>query len=99
MLDESGRLNDADINTALHQIFTNVRLKSFVEIRGADRTRKDLKLRQLLSGLGYCFDKVLEKVHDIVKSWSKKDRKMFNRCAFNLDLEQEGPMRNLIVIG
>ena len=29
MLDESGRLNEADINIALHQIFTNVHLKKF----------------------------------------------------------------------
>ena len=94
MLDESGRLNEADINTALHQIFTNVRLKSLVEIRGADRTPKGFEIAPAAFWVGLLLcDDVLEKVHDIVKSWSKKDRKMFNRCAFNLDLEQEGPMK------
>ena len=94
MLDESGRLNDEDINTALHQIFTNVRLKSFVEIRGADRTPKGFEIAPAAFWVGLLLcDKVLEKVHDIVKSWSKKDREMLNRCAFNLNPEQEGPMK------
>ena len=94
MLDESGRLNDADINAALHQIFTNVRLKSFVEIRGADRTPKGFEIAPAAFWVGLLLcDKVLEKAHDIVKFWSKKDRIMLNRCAFNLDPEQEGPMK------
>ena len=93
MLDESGRLNEADINTALHQIFTNVRLKSLVEIRGADRTPKGFEIAPAAFWVGLLLcDQTREKVHDIVKSWSKKDRKMFNLCAFNLDLEQEGPL-------
>ena len=37
-------------------------------------------------------DQIREKVHDIVQSWSKKDRRMFNLCAFSLDLEQKGPL-------
>ena len=92
MLDKSGRLNEADINIALHQIFTNVRLKSFVEIRGADRTPKGFEIAPAAFWVGLLLcDQTREKVHDIVKSWSKKDRKMFNLCAFSLDLEQEGP--------
>ena len=94
MLDESGRLNEEDINTALLQIFTNVRLKSLVEIRGADRTPKGFEIAPAAFWVGLLLcDQVREKVHDIVKSWSKKDRKMFNLCAFNLDLEQEGPLK------
>ena len=93
MLDESGRLNEADINIALHQIFTNVRLKRFVEIRGADRTPKGFEIAPAAFWVGLLLcDQIREKVHDIVKSWSKKDRKMFNLCAFSLDLEQEGPL-------
>ena len=93
MLDESGILNEADINTALQQIFTNVRLKSLVEIRGADRTPKGFEIAPAAFWVGLLLcDQIREKVHDIVKSWSKKDRKMFNLCAFNLDLEQEGPL-------
>ena len=93
MLDESGRLNEADINIALHQIFTNVRLKSFVEIRGADRTPKGFEIAPAAFWVGLLLcDQIREKVHDTVKSWSKKDRKMFNLCAFSLDLEQEGPL-------
>ena len=94
MLDESGRLNEADINIALHQIFTNVRLKSFVEIRGADRTRKGFEIAPAAFWVGILLcDQIREKVHGVVKSWSKKDREMLNRCAFNLDPEQEGPMK------
>ena len=93
MLDESGRLNEGDINTALHQIFTNVRLKSFVEIRGADRTPKGFEIAPAAFWVGLLLcDQIREKVHDIVRSWSKKDRKMFNLCAFSLDLEQKGPL-------
>ena len=93
MLEESGRLNEAEINTALHQIFTNVRLKNFVEIRGADRTPKGFEIAPAAFWVGLLLcDQIREKVHDIVKSWSKRDRKMFNLCAFSLDLEQEGPL-------
>ena len=93
MLDESGSLNEADINTALHQIFTNVRLKSLVEIRGADRTPKGFEIAPAAFWVGLLLcDQIREKVHDIVESWSKKDRKMFNFCASSLDLEQEGPL-------
>ncbi len=93
MLDESGRLNETDINTALHQIFTNVRLKNFVEIRGADRTPKGFEIAPAAFWVGLLLcDQIREKVHDVAKSWSKKDRKMFNLCAFSLDLEQEGPL-------
>ena len=61
ILDESGRLNDADINTALHQIFTNVRLKSFVEIRGADRTPKGFEIAPAAFWVGLLLcDDVLE---------------------------------------
>ena len=90
----SKRLTNNDIQAALHQIFTNVRLKSFVEIRGADRTPEGFEIAPAAFWVGLLLcDDVLEKVHDIVKAWSKKDRKMFNRCAFNLDPEQEGPMK------
>ena len=92
-LNQSDKLKVRDINSALHQIFTNVRLKSLVEIRGADRTPKGFEIAPAAFWVGLLLcDQIREKVHDIAKSWSKKDRKLFNLCAFSLDLEQEGPL-------
>ena len=92
-LNQADKLKDRDINSALHQIFTNVRLKSLVEIRGADRTPKGFEIAPAAFWVGLLLsDKIREEVHSIVKRWSKKDRTMFNHCAFSLDLEQEGPL-------
>ena len=92
-LNQSDKLKERDINSALHQIFTNVRLKSFVEIRGADRTPKGFEIAPAAFWVGLLLsDRIREEVHSIVKRWSKKDRTMFNHCAFSLDLEQEGPL-------
>ena len=43
-LNASGSLNEHDIQAALHQIFTNVRIKNLVEIRGADRTPRGYEM-------------------------------------------------------
>ena len=92
-LNESGNLKELDINIALHQIFTNVRLKSLVEIRGADRTPKGFEIAPAAFWVGLLLsDEIREEVHSIVKSWSKKDRRVFNQCAFSLDLKQKGPL-------
>ena len=92
-LDQSDKLKERDIYSALQQIFTNVRLKSFVEIRGADRTPKGFEIAPAAFWVGLLLsDKIREEVHSIVKCWSEKDRTMFNHCAFSLDLEQEGPL-------
>tara|TARA_Y100000768_G_scaffold157702_1_gene117694 strand:- start:5825 stop:7063 length:1239 start_codon:yes stop_codon:yes gene_type:complete len=92
-LDQSDKLKERDINSALHQIFTNVRLKSLVEIRGADRTPKGFEIAPAAFWVGLLLsDEIREEAHSIVKCWSQKDRTAFNNCAFSLDLEQEGPL-------
>mgnify|MGYP001158516180 FL=1 len=91
-LSSRGEISERDIQAGLHQIFTNVRLKGLVEIRGADRTPVGYEIAPAAFWIGLLYDeKTREKVNGHLSQWSTKDRKLFNRCASELSLDQEGP--------
>ena len=91
-LSSRGEISERDIQAGLHQIFTNVRLKGLVEIRGADRTPVGYEIAPAAFWIGLLYDeKTREKVNGHLSQWSTKDRKLFNRCASELNLDQEGP--------
>ena len=91
-LSSRGEISEQDIQAGLHQIFTNVRLKGLVEIRGADRTPVGYEIAPAAFWIGLLYDeKTREKVNVHLSQWSTKDRKLFNRCASELNLDQEGP--------
>ena len=91
-LSSKGEISERDIQAGLHQIFTNVRLKGLVEIRGADRTPVGYEIAPAAFWIGLLFDeKTREKVNGHLSQWSIKDRKLFNRCVSELNLDQEGP--------
>ena len=91
-LSSRGEISERDIQAGLHQIFTNVRLKGLVEIRGADRTPVGYEIAPAAFWIGLLYDeKTREKVNGHLSQWSTKDRKLFNRCASELRLDQEGP--------
>ncbi|MFL2983798.1 MAG: glutamate-cysteine ligase family protein [Candidatus Neomarinimicrobiota bacterium] len=89
---ELNSLTIKDINVALHQIFTNVRLKDLVEVRGSDRTPRGFEMSPVAFWVGLLTDmKVRDNLYNILYKWSKKDRLMFNNSAFELNKEQPGP--------
>ena len=89
---DMNKLTNHDISVALHQIFTNVRLKDLVEVRGSDRTPRGFEMSPVAFWVGLLVDiNVRDSLYKILIQWTKKDRLLFNKCAFELNLKQEGP--------
>ena len=88
----NGEIRNADIQLALHQVFTNVRYKHLVEVRGADRPPLGHELAPIAFWAGLLTtDKTREKALDVVKQWSSQERASWNKSALNLDSSQIGP--------
>ena len=83
---------DIDIKTGLHQIFTNVRIKNLVEVRGADRTPRGHEMAPVAFWTGILMEeKVRKEAKKVVFKWTKKDRQLFNNAGLSLDGAQPGP--------
>jgi len=81
-----------DIQAALHQIFTNVRLKNLVEVRGADRPPKGYEMAPVAFWTGLLTEKsVRDEILSVITKWSINDRKKLNKAANSLDPSQTGP--------
>ena len=88
----NGTLSKNRILTFLRQVFTNVRIKNLVEIRGADRTPEGFEIAPAAFWTGLLMDKSIRKTTlDIVSSWEKEDRALFNNAGFSLNTSQKGP--------
>jgi len=93
-LEKTGGLTRRHIDAALHQIFTNVRIKNLVEIRGADRTPEGYEITPAAFWTGLLTDKLIrKKTLNILEKWSKDDRKLFNHAANSLNILQPGPIK------
>ena len=93
ILEDKNKLYEKDIKVALQQIFTNVRLKHVLEVRGCDRTPFGFELAPVSFWVGILTDlKTRNEVIEVLKKWSTKDRYHFNKSASILDDSQEGPM-------
>ena len=91
-LDDSGTIRNEDIHAALHQIFTNVRLKHLVEVRGADRPPLGYEMAPVAFWTGILtVQSVRDEILHTVKKWSFNDRYTFNKVALSLDDSQPGP--------
>ena len=91
-LDDSGTIQNQDIQAALHQIFTNVRLKHLVEGRGADRPPLGYEMAPVAVWTGILtVQTVRDEILNTVKNWSFNDRNRFNKAALLLDDSQAGP--------
>ena len=91
-LDTEGVLNENYILTFLRQIFTNVRLKNLVEIRGADRTPEGFEIAPAAFWVGILHDDFIRsKVLKEISSWNKQDRYLLNQSSLYLDKNQIGP--------
>ena len=85
-------MREEDIQVALHQIFTNVRLKSLIEVRDFDC----LPFKYILSPVAFLTGLVSEKairkklINEFI-SWSAEERVLWNQKASILDANQSGP--------
>lgn len=94
-LKEQNRLTPQNIKFYLQQIFTNVRLKNVLEVRGADRTPFGFELAPVAFWTGLLTDeKTKESVLSEINKWTFEDRKIFNIASLQLDDSQQGPMGN-----
>ena len=86
------RLTDKYIQLALHQIFTHVRFKNVLEIRGSDRPPSGFEMAPTAFWIGLLLeDETQNEIFNIVKKWTLEDRKKLNLSAYKLDLTQDGP--------
>ncbi len=87
-----GSVSAANIQTVLHQIFTHVRFKHVLEVRGADRPLCNHEMAPTAFWLGLlAIDSVREKALDLVQSWSTDFRIKLEGMAANLDINQKLP--------
>ena len=85
-LDKLNRLKDEDIKCALHQIFTNVRLKNLIEIRGADRPPIGYEMAPVSFWTSILtVESIRSEIFKEVIKWSYEDRIKFNNAALFLD--------------
>ena len=80
------------LKAALHQIFTNVRLKSLIEIRDIDCLPFKHILAPVAFLTGLISDKSIRKrlINEFL-IWSPQERKLWNNNASSLDVNQSGP--------
>ena len=91
-LEKNNKLRKLDILAALHQIFTNVRLKNLVEVRGSDRTPIGYELAPVAFWTGLLtVNSIRSEILKVVKKWTIKDRYNFNKISLGLDNTQIGP--------
>jgi len=91
-LKKNNSLRDLDINGALHQIFTNVRLKNLIEVRGADRPPFGYELAPVAFWTGLLtVAEVREKVLSVIGTWNIQERLNWNNAARYLDDSIIGP--------
>ena len=88
------RLTSNDIQAALHQIFTNVRLKNLIEIRDIDC----LPFEYIIAPVAFLTGLIENRSYrgellSEFSSWTKKERKSWNELALQLDTDR-GSVKN-----
>ena len=87
-----GNLSTEHILSALHQIFTHVRFKNVVEIRGGDRPPFGYEMAPAAFWAGLLTtEKIRTSVLDTVSSWTIKEKIKMNKDAEMLRLSASGP--------
>jgi len=91
-LENLGKLRTEDIQAALHQIFTNVRLKNLVEVRGSDRPPMGYEMAPVAFWTSILtVASIRDEILSVVKNWTVEDRHKFNKASLILDDSQIGP--------
>lgn len=85
-------LSDQEIQIALHQIFTHVRFKNVIEIRGCDKPPVGFELAPVAFWVGILLsENALDEAFEIVKKWTNKERELLKTNAFTINLSQNAP--------
>ena len=88
----TGIVPATDIQTVLHQIFTHVRFKHVLEVRGTDRPLCGNDMAPAAFWLGLLTAEVTrKKILDLLQSWSIETRTALNQAAAILNLQQVAP--------
>ena len=91
-LENLGEIRAEDIQAALHQIFTNVRLKNLVEVRGSDRPPLGYEMAPVAFWTAILTVKsIRDELLSVVRNWTVEDRHKFNKASLVLDDSQIGP--------
>jgi len=87
-----GIISPADIQLMLHQIFSHVRFKNVIEVRGADRPLCNHEFAPAAFWLGVLSSgEIRRKMLALVSSWSIETRKQLNQLAGSIDVKQKAP--------
>ena len=87
-----GNAKEKVILSYLRQIFTNVRIKNLVEIKGADRTPEGYEIAPAAFWTGLLMESsVRENILNTVLSWGETDRLLLNKAGLSLNINQMGP--------
>ena len=94
----NGKIRSEDIEAALHQIFTNVRLKSLIEIRDIDC----LPFKHILAPVAFLTglisdNSIRKRLINEFLTWTSKERKLWNTNASSLDADQIGPKKRKFI--
>lgn len=96
-LEVNNDLTTEAIQIALHQIFTNVRFKNVLEIRGCDKSLHGFEMAPAVFWAGLLLDNnSLDEIFNIVKDWTVSERNILKENAFNLDIGQPAPQNKII---
>ena len=90
----SKTLTSNDIQAALHQIFTNVRLKNLIEIRDIDCLPFEYIVAPVAFLTGLIENRSFRReLLSEFSSWTKQERKIWNELALQLDIDK-GSLKN-----
>ena len=94
----NGKIRSEDIEAALHQIFTNVRLKSLIEIRDIDC----LPFKHILAPVAFLTglisdNSIRKRLINEFLTWTSQERKLWNTNASSLDADQIGPKKRKFI--
>ncbi len=85
------------INILLHQSFTNIRFKSFLEIRSPDRPMKGYEISPTAFIAGILTSpSALDKTIEMIMNWSDSDKSTLIESAFSLSYSNPGPKGKMI---
>ena len=97
-LSEIKKINDQDIQDALHQIFTHVRFKHILEIRGCDCPPEGDEMAPVAFWVGIlCAEKNRSLILEMVEEWTEKERRELNNSVESLNLNKKGPKGRRII--
>lgn len=86
-----GRL-DVDVQFLLHQMFTHIRFKKVIEIRGADRPPIGWELAPAAFWVGLLYVPAIRRqILEEVRGWTRAERQSLNQTATRLDVSSIGP--------